>query len=66
MASDLKVLPLLVGLGVRHFSVGPAMIPTLKAHLSRLDATKCKQLAQQAIALRAENEVEELLKHSLA
>ena len=57
MGSDIELLPLLVGLGVEHFSVPYRHVPTLKMNLQRLDLALCEQLAAQCLACRTPDEV---------
>jgi phosphoenolpyruvate-protein kinase (PTS system EI component) len=48
-AADPAVLPLLIGLGVRTFSVGAARLPQVAAWVSAADTARCAALAQQAV-----------------
>jgi phosphoenolpyruvate-protein kinase (PTS system EI component) len=50
-AADPAVLPLLIGLGVRTFSVGAARLPRVAAWIAAADSTACAD--QAASALRA-------------
>lgn len=51
LASDLKAVPFLIGLGVRTLSAVPQMIPELKAVIRRLSMASCRALARTALAL---------------
>ncbi|MDA8194898.1 MAG: phosphoenolpyruvate--protein phosphotransferase [Thermaerobacter sp.] len=42
MAGDPQALPLLLGLGLREFSMNPASIPQFKAMIQDLDARQCR------------------------
>ncbi len=42
MAGDISHTSLLIGLGLREFSVSPGLIPTLKAKISELSVTECE------------------------
>jgi phosphoenolpyruvate-protein kinase (PTS system EI component) len=48
-AADPAVLPLLIGLGVRTFSVGAARLPQVAAWVSAADTARCAALAQEAM-----------------
>jgi phosphocarrier protein FPr/phosphocarrier protein len=50
LASEPLAAPLLVGLGVHELSAVAAVIPELKAYLSRMTLAGCRALAQQALA----------------
>ena len=50
LASEPLAAPLLVGLGVHELSAVGAVIPQLKAHLSRVTVGECRALAQEALA----------------
>jgi len=50
LASEPLAAPLLVGLGVRELSAVAAVIPQLKARLSRVTLEDCRALARQALA----------------
>ncbi len=50
LASEPLAAPLLVGLGVHELSAVGAMIPQLKASLSRVTVADCRALARQALA----------------
>ncbi|HWZ63870.1 MAG TPA: phosphoenolpyruvate--protein phosphotransferase [Steroidobacteraceae bacterium] len=52
LASDPLAAPILVGLGVTELSAVGAVIPRLKAGLSRCTLAECRALAQQALAQR--------------
>ena len=42
MAGDVSHTPLLVGLGLREFSVSPHLVPVLKSRVSELSVTECE------------------------
>jgi phosphoenolpyruvate-protein phosphotransferase len=52
LASEPLAAPLLVGLGVRELSAVGAVIPRLKAVLSRVTLAECRALAQEALTQR--------------
>ena len=57
MAADPVLVPLLVGLGIRHLSVSAPMIPAVKDVVRRLTLPVAKELAQEALAARSSEEV---------
>jgi phosphoenolpyruvate-protein kinase (PTS system EI component) len=61
MAGELSLLPLLVGLGVRHLSVPSGRIGALKAAVRELDLPACEKLAEAALACRSTKDVEAVL-----
>lgn len=50
MAGDVALAPLLLGLGLRHFSMQSAQIPLVKQRILRSDATALKEWAERVIA----------------
>ncbi|ODS59441.1 MAG: phosphoenolpyruvate--protein phosphotransferase [Acidobacteria bacterium SCN 69-37] len=61
MAADPLLVPLLVGLGFRRFSMAPAAILGVKHALSALDVRQAVMLARQAVLARSAHEVDQLL-----
>jgi phosphotransferase system enzyme I (PtsI) len=61
MAADPLLVPLLVGLGFRRFSMTPAAIPGVKHALSALDVRQATRLARRAVLARSAHEVDQLL-----
>jgi phosphotransferase system enzyme I (PtsI) len=61
MAADPVVLALLVGLGLREFSMAPSAIPLAKQALRGLQAADATRVAARAIRARTAAEVEQLL-----
>jgi phosphotransferase system enzyme I (PtsI) len=61
MAADPLLVPLLVGLGYRRFSMAPAAIAGVKHALSALDVRQATILARQAVLARSAHEVDQLL-----
>lgn len=58
MASDPVLLPLLVGLGLREFSMMPAAIPAAKRVLARMRASELEGLARRVLCLSTVAEIE--------
>ncbi|MBV9183626.1 MAG: phosphoenolpyruvate--protein phosphotransferase [Acidobacteria bacterium] len=63
MASDVRNLPLLIGLGLHEISVPPPHIPALKRSISRFAFEECRQLLLEAIECARLDDVEQLLRN---
>jgi len=61
MASIPELLPLLIGLGIRRFSVPYRHIPSLKAHIRELDEEECKKIAHHTLNCRSSDEVDRII-----
>jgi phosphoenolpyruvate-protein phosphotransferase (PTS system enzyme I) len=61
MASDPALLALLVGLGLREFSMAPSALPLAKQVLRNLRASDASAAARRALAARTVKEVERAL-----
>ncbi len=61
MAADMSLLPVLVGLGLRDFSLSMGAAAIAVRDLSGLDETACRRLAQQCLAADTVNNVHTLL-----
>ncbi len=57
MASDPDGCILLVGLGLYHLSMNPALIPVVKERLSQITLTDAESLAEQSLLLSSAEEV---------
>jgi phosphoenolpyruvate-protein kinase (PTS system EI component) len=66
MASDPALLSLLVGLGLREFSMTPAAIAVARQAIRDLDAGEAHRLAQHALSLSTAAEIEQYLFDALA
>ncbi|MGE5189115.1 MAG: phosphoenolpyruvate--protein phosphotransferase [Gemmatimonadota bacterium] len=62
IAADRAYLPLLVGLGMRHLSVAPKLLPEVRAVLSELDPDACSRLARDAREAGGADDVRRLLR----
>jgi phosphoenolpyruvate-protein kinase (PTS system EI component) len=49
-AADARVLPLLIGAGVRAVSVPAARVPTVRSWISNLNSLACRELTERALA----------------
>ena len=66
MASDLRAVPLLIGLGVDELSVHPPMVARIKATVRGLDAGECARVATAALRLDSGAAVRRLVEHSVS
>lgn len=61
IAGDTKALPLLIGLGLRKFSMGAASIADIKRVISSVTVKDCKIIAEKALGLCSAGEVKTFL-----
>jgi fructose-specific PTS system IIA-like component len=66
MGADPRILPLLIGLGIREISMRPAAIPLAKRVIRSLRADEARALAMRAIGCATAREVDRLLETFLA
>ncbi len=66
MASDPLMVPVLVGLGLKKFSMNPQAIPVVRALVRQLSFREAAAIARQALKLITAREVEEYLLERLA
>ena len=57
MASDLSMVPLLIGLGVGELSVTPSMVPRVKMLIRSFNMSKAQELANLAIDIDSPKEI---------
>ncbi|XWO14180.1 phosphoenolpyruvate--protein phosphotransferase [Candidatus Hepatincola sp. Pdp] len=62
MASELKAIPLLIGLGIRELSTSMKSIPDVRALIRTLDSKKCITVAERALQLSSSTAIKELVK----
>lgn len=60
LASDKEALPLLIGLGLRSFSVPLPYIPEIKQAIRRMSAEDCEKLASAALEMENSAEIRKL------
>jgi phosphotransferase system enzyme I (PtsI) len=60
MASQVKAIPILIGMGFRKLSVGVNLIPEVKEILSKIDMGKARILAAKALKASSLTEVEKM------
>jgi len=65
MASDIRCVPLLLGMGLDEISVPASEIPALKERVSRLSNASCEELLSRALNCKDAEGVQDLLRHSL-
>lgn len=61
IASDVRFLPLLVGLGFKHISIDSHAVSYVRESLSSLDVCSCIQLAQECLRAEKVSEVKAIL-----
>ena len=66
MAGDPFIVPLLVGLGVRHLSVSAPLAPPVKYVIRKLEVPQAVALANQALSSKTSNEVMSACKRLIA
>ena len=57
MASDLSMVPLLIGLGVEELSVASSMVPRVKMLIRKINVTQAKELADFALSSDSPKEI---------
>jgi phosphotransferase system enzyme I (PtsI) len=65
MSSEPRFLPVLLGMGIRHISVIPAMIPELKEVIRNLDLVHATAIAKHVNGLDSARDVENYLRGEL-
>jgi len=66
MAADPLMVPVLVGLGLKRFSMNPQAVPVVRALIRQLSYRESVHMARQALKLVTAREVEEYLLERLA
>jgi phosphotransferase system enzyme I (PtsI) len=61
LAADTVMLPVLLGLGIRHFSVAPGRVAAVRTALGQLDEAACLRLGERCLAGETAEEVRALL-----
>ena len=57
MANDPAYVPLLIGMGVRTFSIDPIYLPRVQQRISKLEITKALHLAESIMSMSSETEI---------
>lgn len=63
MASEVKAIPLLVGMGINELSTSPIAIPQVKNIIRSIKFKDAKRLADRVLALSQTDEIEKLLEN---
>jgi phosphotransferase system enzyme I (PtsI) len=63
MAGDPLATILLVGLGLDEFSVVPTVLPEIKKIIRSIRYTEAVKVAEHALTLKSEDEIEKYLRH---
>ena len=66
MCSDAHLIPLLVGLGMRNFSVSPAKLPLMMGYLRVFSLLQAKLLARQVLEMTSVEQIRSCLKSARA
>ena len=61
MAGDIQLMPFLLGIGIRHFSVAPRWIPRVQNIVRTINIKQADKLAQKILSKGQVKEVEELI-----
>ena len=62
LASDYKVIPILLGLGIDELSVNPSSVPTVKEMIRKISFSDAKKIARKALKMENWDEIQELTK----
>ncbi|MDD5563261.1 MAG: phosphoenolpyruvate--protein phosphotransferase [Thermoanaerobaculaceae bacterium] len=66
MAADPLAVPILVGLGLKEFSMHPPALPLARSLIRALSHREARRMAQKALALATAKEIEEYLLEQLS
>jgi len=61
LGGDIQAIPLLIGLGIRKFSMGAASVAAVKRVVSKVTVGECEELAKKALVLGTAGEIKELI-----
>lgn len=61
IASDTRLLPVLVGLGLEDFAVPVGMLPEVQGCLGNVSVVECRELAERCLAADGADEVRDLI-----
>jgi len=62
VASEPEFIMLLIGMGVRTFSLAPPMIPEVKQIIRSVTLTSCNQLARKIMSMNSQRQIENFLR----
>ena len=60
MAGDIRLTPLLIGLGVEELSIAPKVIPKVGQVIRSLDYSECASMAEEAMKLPSSSQIMDL------
>jgi phosphotransferase system enzyme I (PtsP) len=63
-AGDETMIPFFLGIGIRHFSVEPKLIPLFRRHIHGISIEESEAVARDLLSLRSERDVREYLRLS--
>lgn len=66
LAGEPLAAPILLGLGLDEFSMGPPMVPVVKQILRSLNAEEMKPLAEAALQLESPQEIQQFVKDKVS
>ena len=66
MAGQPRTFVLLVGMGLRSFSMSPALIPTIKELATHLSATTARQILKRAMTLRTTGRIKRYMTEQMS
>jgi phosphotransferase system enzyme I (PtsI) len=64
IAGDTELIPLLIGMGYRKFSMSPVFLPQVKLTVRSLDVGSCEELWDRVKRLRTAEEVREVVREA--
>ena len=62
LATDIDMLPFLVGIGLRHLSMDPAAIPRVQERIELVDAAEAEKTAKRMLGMSRMSEIEACVK----
>jgi phosphotransferase system enzyme I (PtsI) len=65
MAAEPLLAPVLLGMGLKTFSMAPTSIPMAKAMIRRINVSECVSLAQEVLVLATATEIEDWVQRHL-
>ena len=64
MASEPEQVMLLIGMGVRTFSLAPPMIPEIKQIIRSVTIEQCNTLARKVLGMNSERQITNFLRNA--
>ncbi|MEW9094266.1 MAG: phosphoenolpyruvate--protein phosphotransferase [Clostridiaceae bacterium] len=64
-ASDIKLLPVFMGMGLDEFSVSPALVLKLRRHMKKFSTTKAKEISNKILKLEDSETINKLLEDTM-